>query len=70
MKTNKSYSKRIKVTRNGKMIARGQGQDHFNSKERRRSQQNKHRSVAVVMTQKSTSRFLPGLKVAKTASAK
>jgi ribosomal protein L35 len=67
MKVNKSFSKRIKVTRNGKMIARGQGQDHFNSKESRRSQLNKNRTTSVVMTQKSISRFLPGLKVAKVA---
>jgi ribosomal protein L35 len=67
MKNNKSYSKRLKVTRNGKIIGRGQGQDHFNSKESRRSQLNKHRSVAIVMTQKSISRFLPGLKVKKLA---
>lgn len=66
MKVNKSYSKRFKVTRNGKIMARGQGQDHFNSKERRRSQLNKHRGVSITMTQKSISRFLPGLKVAKT----
>jgi len=30
MKTNKSYSKRIKVTRTGKLIARKPGQDHYN----------------------------------------
>jgi ribosomal protein L35 len=70
MKTNKSYSKRLKVTRNGKIMARGQGQNHFNSKERRRSQLNKRRSIPVVMTQKSISRFLPGLKVAKVAPVK
>ena len=67
MKVNKSFSKRLKITRNGKIVSRGQGQNHFNSKESRRSQLNKRRSVAVVMTQKSISRFLPGLKVAKTA---
>ena len=70
MKVNKSFSKRLKVTRNGKIVARGQGQNHFNSKESRRNQQNKRRSVPVVMTQKSKSRFLPGLKVAKTALTK
>jgi ribosomal protein L35 len=32
MKTNKSYTKRIKVTRTGKLIARKAGQDHFNAK--------------------------------------
>ncbi|HSV50420.1 MAG TPA: 50S ribosomal protein L35, partial [Candidatus Acidoferrales bacterium] len=67
MKVNKSYSKRLKVTRNGKIVARGQGQNHFNSKESRRSQLNKRRNVTITMTQKSISRFLPGLKVATTA---
>lgn len=67
MKTNKSYSKRFKVTRNGKIMARGQGQNHFNSKESRRSQMDKRRSIPVVMTQADKRRYLPGLKVAKTA---
>ena len=57
----------MKVTRNGKIMVRGQGQGHFNSKESRRSQMDKRRSIPVVMTQKSKSRYLPGLKVAKTA---
>jgi ribosomal protein L35 len=67
MKVNKSYAKRIKVTRNGKLVARGQGQNHFNSKESRRGQMNKRRSVAIVMTQEAKRRYFPGLKVAKTA---
>jgi ribosomal protein L35 len=67
MKTNKSYSKRLKVTRNGKIMARGQGQNHFNSKESRRSQLNKRRSIPVVMRQVAKRRYLPGLKVAKVA---
>ena len=33
MKTNKSYAKRIKVTKNGKVVARRPGQSHFNAKE-------------------------------------
>jgi len=37
MKTNKSYTKRIRVTRNGVLIARKPGQDHFNAKERGRT---------------------------------
>jgi len=69
MKINKSYSKRLKVTRNGKIVARGQGQNHFNSKESRRNQMDKRRFIPVVMTQKSKSRFLPGLKVLKTANS-
>ena len=69
MKINKSFSKRLKVTRNGKIMARGQGQNHFNSKETRRAQMDKRRSIPVTMTQKSKSRFLPGLKVLKTAQS-
>jgi ribosomal protein L35 len=37
MKTNKSFTKRIKVTRNGTLVARMPGQDHFNAKERGRT---------------------------------
>jgi ribosomal protein L35 len=70
MKTNKSYSKRFKVTRNGKIVARGKGQNHFNSKETRRSQLNKRRSVSVILTQREIRRYLPGLKVVKTAQTK
>ncbi len=33
MKTNKSYLKRLKVTKNGKVKARPKGQNHFNAKE-------------------------------------
>jgi ribosomal protein L35 len=33
MKTNKSFSKRIKITRKGKLIARKPGQNHFNARQ-------------------------------------
>ncbi|MDD5318516.1 MAG: 50S ribosomal protein L35 [Candidatus Pacebacteria bacterium] len=59
MKTNKSYTKRLKMTKNGKITARKPGQDHFNAKESRRSQLNKKRSTPFVMTMKSKSRFMP-----------
>ncbi|MBI3632547.1 MAG: 50S ribosomal protein L35 [Candidatus Vogelbacteria bacterium] len=32
MKTNKSYLKRIKVTKTGKVLSRKPGKDHFNAK--------------------------------------
>lgn len=32
MKGNKSYSKRLRVTRRGKIVARAAGQNHFNAK--------------------------------------
>lgn len=58
MKTNKSYAKRLKVTRTGKILARGAGQNHFNSKESRRSQLSKKRSVPFHMSNKEKSRFI------------
>jgi ribosomal protein L35 len=58
MKTNKSYTKRLKVTKNGKLIGRKPGQNHFNAKENRRSQIAKKRSAPFVMSRKSRSRFL------------
>jgi ribosomal protein L35 len=58
MKTNKSFLKRLKLTRNGKIIARSKGQNHFNSKESRRSQLAKKRGMEFSMTNKEKSRFL------------
>ena len=59
MKTNKSYTKRLKVSKNGKITARKAGQNHFNAKESRRGQMNKKRSMAVHMSNKAVARFLP-----------
>ena len=58
MKTNKSYTKRLKVTKNGKVLARGTGQNHFNAKESRRTQLKKKRMIAFPMSNKEKSRFL------------
>jgi ribosomal protein L35 len=58
MKTNKSFLKRLKVTKNGKVLARKTGQNHFNSKESGRSQISKGRSEAFVMNNKTKSRYL------------
>jgi ribosomal protein L35 len=58
MKTNKSFSKRLKVTKNGKIISRKAGQNHFNSKESGRKQLGKARTTAFHMTNKDKSRFL------------
>ena len=44
MKTNKSFTKRLKVTRRGKIVARKPGQNHFNAKESRNKQMNGRRS--------------------------
>lgn len=62
MKTNKSYAKRLKVTRKGKILARRPGQNHFNAKESGRSQIKKGSTTAFHMTNKQKSRFLSGIR--------
>ncbi len=58
IKTNKSYTKRFKITKNGKILSRKPGQDHFNAKERTRASMSKHRMQSIHMDNKSKSRFL------------
>jgi ribosomal protein L35 len=60
MKTNKSLTKRIKVTKNGKMITRTPGGNHFNAKESRAKQLKRKRGQQITMTPKSRGRFMPG----------
>ncbi|OGG93784.1 hypothetical protein A2609_00865 [Candidatus Kaiserbacteria bacterium RIFOXYD1_FULL_47_14] len=60
MKTNKSYSKRIRVTRTGKLIARKPGQDHFNAKQSGSERSAKRRSVSLTLSARTRRRFLPG----------
>ena len=57
-KTTKSYAKRLKVTKNGKILARATGQNHFNARERTRTSMKKHRMNSIVMKNKAKSRFL------------
>ena len=59
MKTNKSYSKRLRVTRNGKILARVPGQNHFNAKQSGSSRMRHGRVVGLNMSVKDRSRFLP-----------
>jgi len=61
IKTNKSYAKRLKITKRGKLLARKSGQDHFNAKERRRARSAKNRDTEFHMSNKSRSRFLVNL---------
>lgn len=60
MKVTKSYVKRLKVTKNGKVKSRNAGQNHFNAKERRRAQLAKKRTVdfPFPMSNKYKSKFL------------
>jgi len=59
MKTNKSYSKRLRVTKNGKVIARKPGFNHFNAKQSRGHQLAGKKGVEIFLTPKWKSRVLP-----------
>jgi len=56
-KTNKSYTKRLRVTRNKKIIARSPGQDHFNAKEPRSAQLKQKRTVKFKLSNKNRGRY-------------
>jgi ribosomal protein L35 len=58
MKTNKSFTKRIKISKNGKLTARRPGQDHFNAKESRRTQMGTNRTQNYAVTPKVSQRFI------------
>ncbi len=60
MKTNKSYTKRIRVTRTGKLVARKPGQNHFNAKQSGSTRTNKRRATSLTLTARARRRFLPG----------
>ncbi len=59
MKTNKSYSKRLRVTKNGKIIARTPGHNHFNAKESGSGHMRRKRGRVLKMNASDRSRFLP-----------
>lgn len=61
MKTNKSYKKRLKVTKKGKIVAKKPGLNHFNGKESRLKQLDKKRTRNIKMTNKSKDRFLSNI---------
>jgi ribosomal protein L35 len=58
MKTNKSFTKRLKISKNGKITMRKAGQNHFNAKEGGRRQMGRARTLSMVMKNKARSRFL------------
>lgn len=58
MKVNKSFSKRIKVTRRGKLVARKPGKNHFNAKEGRSTQLANKRTQTLALTPKVMQRYI------------
>lgn len=58
MKTNKSFKKRLKLTKTGKIVARRKGQNHYNAKESGNTTISKRRKDNIEISNKSQSRFL------------
>ena len=66
-RSKKSLLKRLKITKNGKILGRAKGIGHFNARKRRVDQLAQRKPVPFSMTNKEKRRFLPGLvKIAKT----
>lgn len=58
MKVNKSFLKRLKLTRTGKVLARKAGQNHFNAKQSGRKQLGGNRMSGFIVNNKIKSRYL------------
>ena len=59
MKTNKSYSKRLKLTKNGKVLSRKAGFNHFNAKQKRTKQLAGRKGNDFLIKNKPKSHLLP-----------
>jgi ribosomal protein L35 len=61
MKGNKSYSKRLRVTKHGKIVARAAGQNHFNAKGggAKRMRHKRAGSFHAALSASDKSRFFP-----------
>ncbi len=59
MKTNKSLSKRLKITKTGKVLARKPGFNHFNAKQSRKTQLHGKKTSEFKISPKNRSLFLP-----------
>ncbi len=62
MKTTKSYTKRLKVTKNGKILGRTPGFNHFNSKQSRTTQLAGRKTKIFNITKKAQSHLMPVFK--------
>lgn len=62
IKTNKSLTKRLKVTRKGKVLARTPGFNHFNSKQSRKKQLNGKKMSSFPISNKNARTYLANAK--------
>lgn len=58
-KTNKSFSKRLKVTRKKKVLARAPGHGHFNAKQPRKKQLRQKKLQNFRINKKELGKYLP-----------
>ncbi|MBI4692342.1 MAG: hypothetical protein HY773_02825 [Candidatus Terrybacteria bacterium] len=58
-KTNKSLSKRLKITKKGKVLARTAGHCHFNAKQKRSKQLTGKRLQSFDINKKELGKYLP-----------
>ena len=59
MKTNKSFTKRLKFTKNGKLKALAKGRNHYNAKESASEKAAKKKKFDFSIVKKVRSRVLP-----------
>ena len=59
MKTNKSFSKRIRVSPSGKLLTRKPGFNHFNAKQSRTKQLRGRKATTITIKNKPISHLLP-----------
>lgn len=59
MKTNKSFSKRLIVTKNGKILSRKPGFNHFNAKQSRTKQLAGRKGKNFIIKNKPKSHLMP-----------
>lgn len=59
MKSNKSFLKRLRVTKKGKIVSRVPGHNHFNAKRSGGEKRTKNRASSITLNHELKSRFLP-----------
>lgn len=60
MKTKKIFSKRLKISKNGKVTARVPGQNHFNAKESRSKRMARRRTAVFNISKRTISKYIGG----------
>ncbi|MEK7085332.1 MAG: hypothetical protein AAB904_02265 [Patescibacteria group bacterium] len=62
-KTCKAFTKRLKITRRGKVLARIPGQNHFNAKESRSKQLKQKGLREFIVPKRTLKRFMPEARI-------